>query len=186
MWPVRPALRPTRNARHSTPLPAALDNDACGDGPESFRGDPTGIAPLVAAQAAGLSKDLVQREFPRVAELPFDSARKMMTTVHRLGAEHIALVKGAPEQVLERCVHLCGTHSAFARGEAPQLAARRAADGLRVIAFACRRFEYPPAARTSAALEPGLEFLGLFGLIDPPRPEAANRCACARTPESRR
>jgi P-type Ca2+ transporter type 2C len=154
---------------------AALNNDAGGDGPESFRGDPTEIALLAAAQAAGLSKELLEREFPRVAELPFDSARKMMTTVHRLGpgVGHIALVKGAPEQVLERCVRLYGADNDFARDDALQFAARMADDGLRVIAFACRRVEGLPAARTSAGLETGLEFLGLFGLIDPPRAEAA-------------
>ncbi len=151
---------------------AALNSDASGDAPESLRGDPTEVALLAAAQAAGYRKALLEREYPRTAELPFDSARKMMTTMHKLGEQHIALVKGAPERVLERCTRLYGTDGAFARGAALQIATAMAADGLRVIAFACRRFERPPAARTSAAIETELEFLGLFGLIDPARPEA--------------
>ena len=151
---------------------AALNNDASGGTPESIRGDPTEVALLAAAQAAGLSKVLLEREYPRVAELPFDSARKMMTTVHRLGAEHIALVKGAPERVLEHCVRLHGTDRPFGRAEALQLAEGMAADGLRVIAFACRRLARLPAVQAIETIESELEFLGLFGLIDPARPEA--------------
>ena len=151
---------------------AALNNDASGDTPESFRGDPTEVALLAAAHAAGCRKALLEREYPRTAELPFDSARKMMTTVHRLGAGHIALVKGAPERVLERCVRAQGTGRPFVRADALRLAEGMAADGLRVIAFACRRGQAALAPATDA-LETELEFLGLFGLIDPPRPEAA-------------
>ncbi len=153
---------------------AALNNDARGDAPESLRGDPTEIALLAAALASGYGKDLLEREYPRTAELPFDSARKMMTTVHRLGAEQIALVKGAPERVLEHCVRLHGTDRPFVRADALQRAEGMAADGLRVIAFACRRLERMPATRATEAIESELEFLGLFGLIDPPRPEAAD------------
>ena len=153
---------------------AALNNDAHGDAPESFRGDPTEVALLAAAHAAGFRKDLLEREYPRVAELPFDSTRKMMTTVHSLGAEQIALVKGAPERVLEHCVRVHGTDRPFVRAEALQRAEGMAADGLRVIAFACRRLARMPVARATEALESELGFLGLFGLIDPARPEAGD------------
>jgi len=151
---------------------AALNNDASGDAPESFRGDPTEVALLAAAHAAGYRKALLEREYPRTAELPFDSGRKMMTTVHSVGAEHIALVKGAPERVLERCASAYGMGRPFVRADALRLADGMAADGLRVIAFACRRLVRLPAARAMETVETELEFLGLFGLIDPPRAEA--------------
>jgi len=151
---------------------AALNNDASGAAPEAMRGDPTEVALLAAALAAGHGKAQLEREYPRVAELPFDSARKMMSTVHRQGTQFIALVKGAPERVLEQCVRMHGTDAPFERSAALQFAADMAAGGMRVIAFACRRFERMPDVRACAAFESELEFLGLFGLIDPPRPEA--------------
>ncbi len=153
---------------------AALNNDARVDASAVLHGDPTEVALLAAAQAAGYSKERLEREYPRATELPFDSSRKMMTTVHRLGTGYIALVKGAPERVLERCVRMHGVERLFVRAATLQVAADMAADGLRVIAFACRHLERLPTAHAGAAIETELEFLGLFGLIDPPRPEAAD------------
>ncbi len=149
---------------------AALNNDAQAQASGDIRGDPTEAALLACAAGAGFSKAALEREYPRAAELPFDSARKMMTTVQRQSSGYVALVKGAPERVLERCVRLYGNGAPFEPAESLRIAGAMAADGLRVIAFACRRFQTLPTADT--ALETELEFLGLFALIDPPRPEA--------------
>ena len=151
---------------------AALNNDARGDSPETWSGDPTEIALLVAAHEAGLRKDVLERDYPRIAELPFDSSRKMMSTIHRHGTELTALVKGAPERVLERCVSAHGTNAPFSLDLMLQLATAMAADGLRVIAFARRRLEGMDQVRALEQLETELEFLGFAGLIDPARPEA--------------
>ena len=151
---------------------AALNNDARGDSPETWSGDPTEIALLAAAHAAGFQKGALECDTPRVAELPFDSSRKMMSTIHQHGAEVTALVKGAPERVLERCVSMHGTDRPFALDAALQIATAMAADGLRVIAFARRRLQGQTQLRDVEQIETGLEFLGLLGLIDPARPEA--------------
>ena len=151
---------------------AALNNDARGDSPETWSGDPTEIALLAAAHAAGYPKGALERDFPRVAELPFDSGRKMMTTVHRHGAELTGLVKGAPERVIARCVSAYATDRPFSAEEALRLATAMAADGLRVIAFARRRVDVADQLHLTEKIESELEFLGLLGLIDPARPEA--------------
>ena len=151
---------------------AALNNDARGNAPDAWSGDPTEIALLAAAHAAGFRKDVLEREYPRIAELPFDSTRKMMTTVHVHGAELTALVKGAPERVLARCVGAHGAAGSLALEAALQRANTMAADGLRVIAFARRRLDGTAQLRALEQIESGLEFLGFAGLIDPARPEA--------------
>jgi len=153
---------------------AALNNDVSGDAPEAFRGDPTEVALRLAAHAAGYSRSLLESQYPRAAELPFDSSRKLMTTIHDSAEGAIALVKGAPERVLERC---SGAHGeapgSFSSAQALEVAAGMAAEGLRVIAFALRRLPRIPASEDAESVESNLEFLGLFGLIDPARPETA-------------
>jgi Ca2+-transporting ATPase len=131
-------------------------------------GDPTEAALLSAAAKLGLDADVLGKRLPRAAELPFDSERKRMTTVHRLPAGGVRLFcKGAPEAVLSEHV-LADDKDVIhrARGRADQLAA----DGLRVLAVAAaERSELPPAAE----LESGLSLLGLVGILDPPRQAAA-------------
>jgi len=167
------AKRPSADPASWLLRAAALNNDARGDAGASLQGDPTEVALLAAAQGAGMRKDALERAYPRVAELPFDSARKMMTTVHRGEGQYFALVKGAPERVLENCVANFGSEQPFERERALKIAVRMAADGLRVIAFARRVLERMPASTPAAEIECRLEFLGFAGLIDPPRPEAA-------------
>jgi len=112
---------------------------------------------------------------PRVMELPFDSDRKRMTTVHRDAGGYVAFTKGAPESVVARC-----TRIALAGGERPvdvpavlAQAERMAAGGLRVLAMASRRWQGLPAGDVVDDVEADLVLLGLVGLIDPPREEAA-------------
>ena len=151
----------------------ALVNDATPSVSGTVEGEPTEVALLEAALAAGGSWEQLTKNKPRIGELPFDSERKRMATLHQDGNRVLAFVKGAPESVLPRCgsqvteggLAPFDSESAFAAAES------MAADGLRVLAFAMRHFEALPG-RTGEA-EEDLEFLGLVGLIDPPRPAAA-------------
>jgi Ca2+-transporting ATPase len=146
-------------------LALALSNDA-GQGPTGATvGDPTEVALVAAARAAGVDRAKLERRFPRVAELPFDSERKCMTTVHRDPAGgFVAFTKGAVEAVL-----------ACARDVRPPLLAvaeRMATDGLRVLAVAVRRWRELPGPIDPETLERDLILLGFVGLMDPPRDEA--------------
>ncbi|MCK6554349.1 cation-translocating P-type ATPase [Candidatus Binatia bacterium] len=161
----------------------ALSNDARYGADERAVGDPTEVALLLAAEAAGYGKAERLAQAPRLAELPFDSDRKRMTTLHRGVAGVVAYVKGAPEVLLPLC-----SGQLSANGRAPIDAAavnaaaeRMAADGLRVIAFASRPLAELPATPTPDTVETDLTFLGLAGLLDPPRAEAAEAVALCRS-----
>ncbi|WP_180127726.1 cation-translocating P-type ATPase [Rhodoferax sp. BLA1] len=158
---------------------AALCNDAHnnpgGDKTEAWQGDPTETALVLVAHGAGLDKTQLETELPRVQELPFDSDRKRMTTLHRSGERFIGYTKGAPESVLACC-----DAQWAANGVQPldtQLVIHQAntlaAQGLRVLALARRDFVSLPEGDTLAEVESQLQFLGLIALIDPPREEAA-------------
>ena len=153
----------------------ALNNDAHRQDGGGFLGDPTEIALDRAAALAGFERRDVEAAAPRVAEIPFDSERKRMTTVHPAGAQFVAYTKGAPESVLPRCVDaLVADGGCGIDGDALlALAARMASEGLRVLAVAQRRWPELPRLGDADAVEDDLTLLGLVGLIDPPRPEAA-------------
>ncbi|MDO9011645.1 MAG: cation-translocating P-type ATPase [Gallionella sp.] len=151
-------------------------------------GDPTEGALWVLAQKGGLDPEAEQDEQPRIAEIPFDSAHKFMATFHHAGATVEMFIKGAPDVLLAR-----STHSLAENGEQPLNAAARAAieaenehlavQALRVLAVARRIIpaaDFDPAGDLWAWAE-GWTFLGLAGLMDPPRPEAKAAIArCAR------
>lgn len=150
-------------------------------------GDPTEGALLVLAAKGGYGKER-QREYPRLAEIPFDSVRKMMTTFHQSGdGKVVAFTKGAPDIVLERCdsVLLADGVRVLSAEMAAQLQRENgamAAEALRVLAIACRTFETVPERMDSAWVEEKLTLLGLVGIIDPARPEAkaaVSLCASA-------
>lgn len=151
----------------------ALNNDCHFDEAGEPSGDPTENALYLAALAAGFDKRALEAESPRVAERPFDAERRLMTVVHQsryaLADGHLALVKGAPEAVFASC-------SSVPADAAAQVEAMAHA-GLRVMAYAWRQLEGPPAALDAQTLESGLELLGLAGLKDPLRPEAAQAVA---------
>jgi len=163
-------------------LAMALCNDAAADASGKLAGDPTETALLRAALEGGASQSELQARHPRLAEIPFDSERARMSTLHQDGDGVLMLVKGAPESLLPLCVEQSGSdgttpidHAAL-ETEAEQLAA----DGLRVLAFALKRLPVVPETLDAATLESGLTFLGLAGLIDPPRPEAAEAVAACK------
>ncbi|MGW2747386.1 cation-translocating P-type ATPase [Streptomyces sp. NPDC001450] len=148
-------------------------------------GDTTEGALLVAAEKAGLEPAAEEVRTPRVAEYPFDSVRKLMSTVHRCGdGTYLACVKGAPLELLARCdaIDREGTRTPLtqaSRAEVVAVADDMAGQGLRVLAVARRRV---PGARPALGdVESGLTLLGLAGMYDPPRPEVRDAVdACRR------
>jgi Ca2+-transporting ATPase len=154
----------------------ALSNDASADGQGAILGDPTEAALFAAAREAGFERAALEAEAPRVAELPFDSERKRMTTLHErpAGGGVVAYTTGAPDPLIERCTARLTASGPAPLDAAPLLAAaeRMAAEGLRVLAIAQRDWPAVPADFSPGTVEAGLTFIGLVGLIDPPRPEA--------------
>ena len=136
-----------------------------------IKGDPTEGALVVAAAKAGLKKTVLESQFPRVKEIPFTSETKRMTTLHDAPAGVVAYAKGAPEMLLNSCslqLTESGETLLDAAGKEKFLEAARqmAMEALRVLAIA-----YKPGAAIENA-EREMTFLGLVGMIDPPRPEA--------------
>lgn len=136
-------------------------------------GDPTEAALVEIAAREGLDKNELEAQTPRRAEIPFDSERKLMCTVHsRQGGGFRVMVKGAPDVLIQRChISHSGTQAALDANEAM---ARRA---LRVLGMAYQDLEFLPKELTSRTLEQNLTFVGLLGMIDPPRPEVKKAVA---------
>lgn len=155
----------------------ALSNDAHLDKHGKIQGEPTEAALLLVAQDAGWSKTTLESQAPRLKELPFDSERKRMTTFHAAGKEVLAYTKGSPEALVSRCTSMLNSRGEQNLDELAQTVLLREADamaanGLRVLAVACRTWQTLPASQQADELERGLVFLGFVGLIDPPRREA--------------
>ncbi len=181
---------PTGPNRREILVAGAICNDTLIEGAE-VSGDPLEIALVRAAQAAGIQIDELQRQHPRVSEFSFDNARKRMSVVTNAGQAgreaqaggYQIWVKGAPESVLAVSNRLrteTGTlrldedQRAALRAEADRMAAR----GLRTIAFAKKSANAVP--RETVEAESDLIFLGLAGLLDPPRPEVKDAIARMR------
>ena len=138
-------------------------------------GDPTETALVSAAFEQFISKNDLDRQYTRVAEIPFDSKRKLMTTLHKLEDGYLLITKGAPDVLAEKC-------ASYAVGSMPipmDYKAKRdllaqnnimAAQALRVLGIAYKKIDVLP--KNINTLENDLIFLGLFGIMDPPRPEA--------------
>ena len=154
----------------------ALCSDANLNEENQAEGEPTECALVNFAYSVGLKKQDMEKATPRVDEAPFDSGRKMMSTIHDLGGSYVQYTKGGPDVVLARCTHY------YENGESkPMTDAKRAeimaankamADrALRVLAAAKRDWAEKPADNTPEFLEQELVFVGLTGMIDPVRPE---------------
>jgi P-type Ca2+ transporter type 2C len=158
---------------------AALCNDAARNAQGQWTGDPTETALLEIAAQAGLNPEALNETQARVQELPFDSERKRMTTLHRTPHAYVAYTKGAPESVIPRCSALAASNGPPAPASAAQrnawlhTAHTLGAKGMRVLAVARREHAHLPEPLSADQLEQGMCLLGLVGLIDPPRPEAA-------------
>ncbi len=137
-------------------------------------GDPTEGALLVVARKAGFDERSLQKRFPRLDEIPFDSARQYMATLHDIEGAHFAYFKGALERLLPRSVSMldtAGTAVALCREEIEMAARSMAAEGLRVLALA-RHAAGSATTLDAASAATGLQFIGLVGMVDPPRPQA--------------
>ncbi len=186
---------------------AVLDNDAefetSEDGSYKVVGDPTEVALIVAANRAGARRNELEQAYPRIDEIPFDSSRKRMTTVHRVLSPkpedaspfydgsllewEVAATKGAPDVVLDLSTH----YQTIADKKQPMSEAVRqrildaneamASDALRVIALAYRVERDVPDNATPETVERDLIFVGLIGMIDPSRPEVPPALELART-----
>ena len=143
------------------------------DDGEQHIGDPTETAIVLAAYKNGMEKDALNEKYPRLAEIPFDSDRKLMTTVNRIDGKNIVIVKGAFDVMASRCV--AGNIDA-----GRSFTDSMSEDALRVLAVAYKEIDRVPENPTSEELENGLTFMGLVGMIDPPRPEAKDAVAICR------
>ncbi|MGA7179976.1 MAG: cation-translocating P-type ATPase [Thiobacillaceae bacterium] len=179
-----PSLQGTEHSPwHELGLAMALCNDAATDATGNLVGDPTETALFMAAREAGFSKTALTKTLPRIAEIPFDSERARMSTLHQQKDNVLILVKGAPETLLPLCINQLSAQDTVAIDHAAlhDEAERLARQGLRVLAFALRRLPRQPDVLTAAAVEAQLTFVGFAGLIDPPRPEAADAVAACKT-----
>jgi Ca2+-transporting ATPase len=140
-------------------------------------GDPTELALLVAAAKADIWQEELKKSYPRVDEFPFDSTRKMMSTIHKTpdGSNLVAYLKGAPEAILDRSVNIYenGVVRSLSEEDRRQILSETfsmADDALRVLAMAYKELQ-PTQELMIGDAELGLTFVGLVGMIDPPRDE---------------
>jgi P-type Ca2+ transporter type 2C len=140
----------------------------------SIKGDPTEGALVVTAAKAGLWQEELQIQFPRISEIPFSSETKRMTTTHKINEDKIAYTKGAPEVILSSCnrIYRSGEETALSSEDTKTIVAvahEMAGDALRVLGLAYKQLNN--AAGTSDDIEKDMIFVGLVGMIDPPREE---------------
>jgi Ca2+-transporting ATPase len=165
----------------------SLNNDAGTDSEGNPTGDPTETALFEIAAKFGYAKSDIERKFPRIGEIPFDSDRKCMTTFHEVTDEDslpgfkrgdiVSFTKGALESIAERAVmNLDGSDAVemdeAARADLLSANERMAGEGLRTLGFGMRRWDSLPEEIIPGTVEKELTFIGISGLLDPPREEA--------------
>ncbi len=164
----------------------SLCSDAEPDESGEAVGEPTECALVNYATKIGLKKDELTAKAPRVGEVPFDSGRKMMSTVHNENGEIIQYTKGAPDELLARCTHIMenGEVTELTDDIRAKILAKNtefASQALRVLACAYKKYDAVPEVYTTEALENNMIFMGLMGMIDPVRPEVTDAVAqCAK------
>ncbi|OGP10197.1 MAG: ATPase [Deltaproteobacteria bacterium RIFCSPLOWO2_12_FULL_43_16] len=162
----------------------ALSNDASPDAGGNILGDPTEVALYLAAEKAGFKKMILKKDNERVSEIPFDSDRKCMTTVHINPSDGFrSFTKGGVEIILDKSVNILtsGGVKGIERDEIIKVSERMAADGLRVLAVGTRRWDAVPGKMIPEEVENGLTLLGLVGIMDPPREEAKDAVALCKS-----
>lgn len=142
------------------------------DGEERL-GDPTETAIIAAAHRNSLTQDALNEKYPREGEIPFDSDRKLMTTIQSINGRHIVIVKGAFDILATKCT---SGNIVAGNKESETLGSK----ALRVLAVAYKEISEVPAVCTSESLENDLVFMGLVGMIDPPRQEAKDAIAICK------
>lgn len=154
-----------------------------------IQGEATEVAIVQNAFKLGFLKDDLYNKFPRVSEIPFDSTRKMMTTIHKINGKYLAITKGAPDVLIKKCTHINQETSIdnFRRSDLSNSQTqtiqnenlKMAQKALRVLGVAYKYLENLPAKLDQEVIENNMTFVGLIGMIDPPRPgvkEAINTC----------
>jgi Ca2+-transporting ATPase len=162
----------------SKPLPLlltalALSNDAQRGADGDIIGDPTEVALYTIAKEKGFEKESLQVKMQRVNELPFDSDRKCMTTIHRWQNGYISFTKGGVDVLLDKSSNILTSEGIkdLNRAEIENINIRMASEGLRVLCIAMRIWEKVPEDLSPENIERGLTLLGLVGMMDPPREE---------------
>ncbi len=148
----------------------------------TVEGDPTEGALISCAAKAGMLPEILSREMPRIDTIPFESARQYMATLHDQGSgkSRVVYVKGSIESLCLECNALCTATGELDLADAQEIHAQvegMANDGLRILAFARKELPAETTGITHEDLREGLTFLGLQGMIDPPRPEAVEAIA---------
>ncbi len=153
----------------------------CCDGSVSFQegearliGDPTETAIIMAAHKNSITRESLSEASPRLAEIPFDSDRKLMTTVNTINGKNVVIVKGAFDVMAKLCIQ---GDLEYAKSINDQMSS----SALRVLAVAYKEIDQVPQDPTSENLENNLIFMGLLGMIDPPRPEAKEAVKVCRS-----
>jgi Ca2+-transporting ATPase len=174
----------------------ALSNDAQADALGNIIGDPTEIALYNKAKNNGFDKKELEENLPRTGEIPFDSERKCMTTIHKTppsppwqggelrgGISFISFTKGAAEVILEKSDNILTSEGLkpIDTQEILRINERMAADGLRVLCIATREWDALPDSMAPENVETGLTILGLVGMMDPPREEAKEAVSLCKT-----
>ncbi len=160
------------------------------EGRWEVQGDPTEGALIVAAARAGLLAEELAAQFPRLDVIPFESERQYMATLHEagLGEIPVAYIKGAVEIILERCTEsldATGARTPLGSERVMGEVARMASNGLRVLAFAKKEVSPESAPFDHEDVASGLCFLGLQGMLDPPRAEAITAVKACHTAGTR-
>lgn len=143
------------------------------DAKEEHIGDPTETSIIVAAHKNGISQQELSSAYPRLAGIPFDSDRKLMSSVHQIDGRYVVIVKGAFDMMASRC----------SQGDlegARRMNDAMSSQALRVLAVGMKEIDALPQAPSSEELENHLTLMGLVGMIDPPRPEAKAAVATCR------
>lgn len=161
---------------------SALTNDSNlekSDGVYKIIGDPTEGALVTLAGKANIVKSEINKNYPRIEEIPFDSERKMMSTFHKnyIPEKIVSFTKGAPDIVIDRCSHISMNNKVIAftedlKKEVLSVNSKLSKDALRVLAFAYREYDTLPEDISPDNNERNMIFVGLTGMIDPPRAEA--------------
>ena len=165
-------------------LAGVLCNDADlleSGGAWTINGDPTEGALVVAGHKMGMEADATRKAHPRLDAIPFESERQFMATLHQEpGGGGVIYLKGAPEEILQRCAPEDADEGPSWIGAGGEVE-RIASEGMRVLAFAARRTSVAPSGLQEQDVEGGFRFLGLQGMIDPPRQEAVEAVRACQT-----
>ena len=171
------------NKGHLLMVALALNNDAQTGTDGTVLGDPTEIALYDIARKYGFDRRELEKKYPRVAEIPFDSDRKCMSTVHTWDDGFVSFTKGALEGLLDTSVAMITSDGLQpVRTDAIQVIHEQmAADGLRVLGVAMRKWDALPDDMSPGHVETGLTLLGLTGMMDPPREEAGEAVSMCKS-----